>query len=276
MSHFVVPNAHVGLLYVDGVYEDALPPGRHPLGGGLFDRKVRRVDLVDLRERSLVIKGQEILTRDKVAIRVSLLVYFEVVDPVAAKHHVADYEARIYEDVQLAARRFLASRDLDAILSDRNEISDAVRETVKDAAQGYGVEIHRADVKDLVFPGNLKTIMNQVLETERRAEAKLIQQRKDIEARKLAARADEEAQRRRLEAERERLHRELEAEKERSAAELERQRVALRAEVEQAEALAAHPALLKLRQLETLATMARSGGRFVVGLKDLELLEDER
>ncbi|HJL28067.1 MAG TPA: SPFH domain-containing protein, partial [Polyangiaceae bacterium LLY-WYZ-15_(1-7)] len=89
MSHFVVPNAHVGLLYVDGVYEDALPPGRHPLGGGLFDRKVRRVDLVDLRERSLVIKGQEILTRDKVAIRVSLLVYFEVVDPVAAKHHVA-------------------------------------------------------------------------------------------------------------------------------------------------------------------------------------------
>ncbi|HJL29801.1 MAG TPA: SPFH domain-containing protein, partial [Polyangiaceae bacterium LLY-WYZ-15_(1-7)] len=190
--------------------------------------------------------------------------------------HVADYEARIYEDVQLAARRFLASRDLDAILSDRNEISDAVRETVKDAAQGYGVEIHRADVKDLVFPGNLKTIMNQVLETERRAEAKLIQQRKDIEARKLAARADEEAQRRRLEAERERLHLELEAEKERSAAELERQRVALRAEVEQAEALAAHPALLKLRQLETLATMARSGGRFVVGLKDLELLEDER
>ena len=276
MSHFVVPNAHVGLLYVDGVYGDALPPGRHPLGGGLFDRKVRRVDLVDLRERSLVIKGQEILTRDKVAIRVSLLVYFEVVDPVAAKHHVADYEARIYEDVQLAARRFLASRDLDAILSDRNEISDAVRETVKDAAQGYGVEIHRADVKDLVFPGNLKTIMNQVLETERRAEAKLIQQRKDIEARKLAARADEEAQRRRLEAERERLHLELEAEKERSAAELERQRVALRAEVEQAEALAAHPALLKLRQLETLATMARSGGRFVVGLKDLELLEDER
>ncbi|HJL25447.1 MAG TPA: slipin family protein [Polyangiaceae bacterium LLY-WYZ-15_(1-7)] len=276
MSHFVVPNAHVGLLYVDGVYEDALPPGRHPLGGGLFDRKVRRVDLVDLRERSLVIKGQEILTRDKVAIRVSLLVYFEVVDPVAAKHHVADYEARIYEDVQLAARRFLASRDLDAILSDRNEISDAVRETVKDAAQGYGVEIHRADVKDLVFPGNLKTIMNQVLETERRAEAKLIQQRKDIEARKLAARADEEAQRRRLEAERERLHLELEAEKERSAAELERQRVALRVEVEQAEALAAHPALLKLRQLETLATMARSGGRFVVGLKDLELLEDER
>ena len=254
----------------------SLPPGRHPLGGGLFDRKVRRVDLVDLRERSLVIKGQEILTRDKVAIRVSLLVYFEVVDPVAAKHHVADYEARIYEDVQLAARRFLASRDLDAILSDRNEISDAVRETVKDAAQGYGVEIHRADVKDLVFPGNLKTIMNQVLETERRAEAKLIQQRKDIEARKLAARADEEAQRRRLEAERERLHLELEAEKERSAAELERQRVALRAEVEQAEALAAHPALLKLRQLETLATMARSGGRFVVGLKDLELLEDER
>jgi regulator of protease activity HflC (stomatin/prohibitin superfamily) len=56
---------------------------------------------------------------------------------------------------------------------------------VKESAFGYGVEIVRVDVKDLVFPGNLREIMNQVLATERRAEAKLIQAKKDAEALKI-------------------------------------------------------------------------------------------
>ena len=62
-------------------------------------------------------------------------------DPVAATHNVEIYRERIYEDVQLAARRFLANRSLDAILTDRNEISDAVRDEVKTSAAGYGVRV---------------------------------------------------------------------------------------------------------------------------------------
>ncbi|MEM9192170.1 MAG: slipin family protein, partial [Myxococcota bacterium] len=255
----IVQNRHVGLLYEDGVYQRTLEPGSYDLRPGIFDRRMRSIVVVDLRERSLVIKGQEILTRDKVAVRVSLLVYFRVLDAEAAIHNVENYELRIYEDVQLAARRFLASRELDVILSDRNEISDAVRETVRDAAQGYGVEIRRADVKDLVFPGNLRQIMNQVLETERRAEAKLIQARKDIEANRLQAEAQHVAARQELEAERERLHIELEARRQREAAAEERRRRELDAEVAEAEALEKHPALLKLRELRSLETMADRG-----------------
>jgi len=268
-THTTVPNGYVGLLHEDGVLRDTLEPGRYELRRHFFDRAERRVELVDVRERSLVIKGQEILTRDKVAIRVSLLVYFRVVDARSAVERVADYEARIYEDVQLAARRFLASRELDAILTDRNEISDAVRETVQDRAKSYGVEVIRADVKDLVFPGNLRAIMNQVLETERRAEARLIQARKDIEAEELHSRANHESERLRLEAERERMHLELQAQAERQRADLERRKQELQAKLEEAEAMAAQPILLRLRELETLWGMARSGGKFVVGLDGL-------
>lgn len=273
--YYVVPNAHVGLLYEDGVFKDVLQPGRHKLKNKLFAKKIqRKLDLVDTRQRSIVIKGQEILTRDKVAIRVSVLTYFRVVDPAAARHNVESYEARIYEDVQLAARRFLASRELDAILTDRNEISDAVRESVKDAAQSYGVEILRADIKDLVFPGNLRAIMNQVLETDRRAEAKLLAAKKEIEAERLKADAAEATQRRELEAARERLHLELAQQRERCEAELERKKVALKADIEEAIALKSHPELLKLRELETLETMSMRGARFVVGLRDLKPFED--
>jgi len=266
-KEFRVPEAHVGLLYADGAFQAVLTPGKHRLKKGWFDEVARTVTLVDMRERSLTIKGQEILTADKVAIRVSLLVYFMVQDAPAAVHHVASYEERIYEDVQLAARRFLASRNLEAILSDRNEISDAVRDDVKGTAARYGVEILRADVKDLVFPGNLREIMNQVLETERRAEAKLIQAKKDAEAVRIHADAENEATRLKLEAQKEQIRITAEAEQIRA-------QLRLAEEIQQAKAALDHPALLKLRELEALGHMARSGAKFVVGLSGKAGLAD--
>jgi regulator of protease activity HflC (stomatin/prohibitin superfamily) len=293
LNQITIPQALVGVLYENGAYARTLAPGRYRLKNRLFDKVERTVTLVDVRERSITIKGQEILTADKVAIRVSLLVYFRVVDPVAALHNVASYEERIYEDVQLAARRFLANRTLDAILSDRNEISDAVRDDVKTTAAAYGVEIVRADVKDLVFPGNLREIMNQVLETERRAEAELIRARKDADAAKIKAeslnavehlkhQAELEHARLKHEAELEHAHRvhqagieqarlnaeagferaRIEAKDERARAELK-----LALALEQAKALRDNPELYKLRELEALIAMAQAGGRFAVGLR---------
>ena len=260
-NHQIVPESFVGLLYKDGAFVESLQPGRHELKSKLFSRTLFEVKLVDMRERSLTIKGQEILTADKVAVRVSLLVYFRVRDAQGAAHNVSSYEERIYEDVQLAARRFLASRDLDAILSDRNEISDNVRDDVSGAAASYGVEILRADVKDLVFPGNLREIMNQVLETERRAEAKLIEAKKEAEAQQIRSTAENQTALQRLEATRQQTKIAAEADRERA-------NIRLQSEIEQAVALAENPMLLRLRQLEALQEMAKRGGKFAIGLKD--------
>lgn len=260
----IVPESFRELLYEDGAFVRSLNPGQHKFRHQLFGRIERNIRLIDTRERSLTIKGQEILTADKVAVRVSLLVYFRVKDPESAAHNVSSYEERIYEDVQLAARRFLASRELDAILSDRNEISDSVKTDVSEAAASYGVEIIRADVKDLVFPGNLREIMNQVLETERRAEAKLIEARKEAEAQQIKSQAENESILKRLQAEREQLKITTEAEQERA-------RIRLETDLEQARAMADHPGLVKLRQIEALQEMASNGGRFTIGLQDQEL-----
>ncbi|MEL7537920.1 MAG: slipin family protein [Pseudomonadota bacterium] len=263
----VVPESFIALLYRDGAFQKVLKPGRHDLRRSWFDRSQWRVQMMDMRERSLTIKGQEILTEDKVAIRVSLLVYFRLQNPEAAAHNVAAYEERIYEDVQLAARRFLASKRLDAILSDRNEISDAVKQDVSEAAAGYGVEILRADVKDLVFPGNLREIMNQVLETERKAEAQLIQARKDAEALRIKSEAADAAQLRTLNAERERASVEAEIRRQRRDEQLSW-------ELEEARALRDNPEILQLRRLQTLAEMANNGGKFVVGVDKDDLFDD--
>ena len=277
MDQIIINQAFVGLLYENGEYTKLLKPGMHKFkdpvqkSRGFFQAPVelpridRSVVRVDVRQRSLTIKGQEILTIDKVAIRVSLLVYFKVEDAVAAVHNVASYEERIYEDVQLAARRYLASKSLDEILNDRNEISDNVRDVVMESAASYGVTIVRADVKDLVFPGNLREIMNQVLETERRAEAKLIQARKDAEVARIKSEADQGMEVARLKAEMEQLRMQAQANQ-------ETERIALEGELEQAKALAEHPDLIKLKQLEVLKQLAQTGnGKFVIGFNGKDL-----
>jgi regulator of protease activity HflC (stomatin/prohibitin superfamily) len=236
----VIKDARCGLLYENGVLTRILMPGRYVFWNGPGSPR-REVVTIDLRERSATIKNQEILTADKVAVRLSLLVFFKVVDPKAALQNVEAFEDRIYEDVQLAARRFLATRTLDQILRDRNELSDAIREDVKASAQSYGVEIRRADVKDLVFPGNLREIMNKVIETERESEAAVIAATKRAEV----ARIEAESQARSI-------HQRLEAEE--KAARL----------------LAENPHLLRLKELEVLREIGQKGGNtFYVGVKGL-------
>src|SRR5919198_4320077 len=109
----IIKDTHRGLWYQDGALLKVVGAGRYRIPRDInllfFRRPKVEVVLVDVRERDLTIKGQEILTADKVAIRVSIIVQFRVTDPRAALHQVEKYEERLYSDVQLAARRSLAS-----------------------------------------------------------------------------------------------------------------------------------------------------------------------
>lgn len=262
MSHVkIIKNTHRGLLYEDGVFREVLSEGRHvvrpALNLGFYRRPRTEIVLVDVRQRDLTIKGQEILTADKVAIRVSIIVQFRVVDPVAALHEVEDFELRLYADVQLAARRSLASMPLDEILTNRNRLSDDILRDVEKAAGGYGVAIARADVKDLVFPGNLQEIMNRVLAAERNSQAQLVEARTKAEVQRIdaEARAEAELVQARSRAESARAHAESEAETLRARTEAEVR--ALRDRESAAKAYADHPALLRLAEIEALAQLAQ-------------------
>jgi regulator of protease activity HflC (stomatin/prohibitin superfamily) len=259
----IIKDTHRGLWYEDGKLLKILDAGRYVIPQhidvGFYRRPRVEVVLVDVRERDLTIKGQEILTADKVAIRVSVLVQFRVSDPKAALHQVANYEDRLYSDVQLAARRSLASMNLEEILTNRNRLSEDILSDVKESAAGYGVNILRADIKDLIFPGNLQEIMNRVLVAERTSQAQLVEARTRAEQQRIEAQVKAEASR---------LHAEAQAEVQRltAQAEADAQRVKTEAEIQSlreraqaAEAYSTHPALLRLRELETLAELAHNG-----------------
>lgn len=265
----IIKNTHRGLRYVDGRLSDVLEAGRYdlPKPSSVWVRRPQvEIVLVDMRERELTIKGQEILTSDKVAVRVSILTQFRVVDPVAAVENVAAYEDRLYSDVQLAARRSLASMTLEAILTNRNQLSEDILADLQAVAGGYGVEILRADVKDIVFPGNLQDIMNRVLAAERLSEAQLVEARTKAEKETIDAHTRAETDRiaagARADVVRLAATAEAQAERIRTESEVE----ALRLRSENANAYAQHPALLRLQELESLATLSRNAqARIYIG-----------
>src|SRR5439155_6497795 len=101
----IIRDSHRGILYEDGRIARVLEAGRYRIpihiDLGFFRTPLVEIVLVDIRERELTIKGQEILTADKVALRVSIVVHFRVTDPRAAVQEVVSYEDRLYTDVQL-------------------------------------------------------------------------------------------------------------------------------------------------------------------------------
>ncbi|HZZ71725.1 MAG TPA: slipin family protein [Pirellulales bacterium] len=257
----IIKDTHRGLWYEDGKMTRVLDAGRYviPRRFDLPFYRTPRIEivLVDVRERELTIKGQEILTLDKVAIRVSILVQYRVLDPKAALHVVANYEERLYSDVQLAARRSLASMSLEEILTNRNRLSEDILRDVKESATGYGVAIVRADVKDLVFPGNLQEIMNRVLAAERMSQVQLVEARTKAEVQKLDTQAKAETMRVEADAQTaaQKIAAEAQAEIGRIRTEAEVQSVAKRAA--SAAVYAAHPALLRLEELRALRELSQ-------------------
>jgi len=266
----IIRPTHRGLWYEDGVMKRLVDAGRHRVPPErVFGFRVGpRVDvlLVDIRERELTIKGQEILTSDKVAVRVSIIVQFKVTDPVAAIQQVESFEERLYSDVQLAARRSLASMSLEQILTNRNQLSEDILADVKETAARYGVAILRADVKDLVFPGNLQEIMNKVLAAERTSQAQLVEARTRVQTQQIDAQAKAEIARleavSRAEAQTLSAQSEAESRRIKTDADLD----ALNRLAAAADAYTAHPALLRLQELEALKELSRlANARIYIG-----------
>ena len=275
----IIKDTHRGLWYEDGVLTKTVEAGRYeiPNREGFLGARGPQVEvvLVDMRERDLTIKGQEILTSDKVALRVSIIVQFRVVDPRLAMHAVEKYEDRLYSDVQLAARRSLASMTLEEILTNRNRLSEDILSDVKNTAASYGVTIQRADVKDLVFPGNLQEIMNKVLAAERMSQVQLVEARTKADVQKIESQAKAEAQR--IEAESrahaQRLAAQGDAEAQRFQTDSEIRRLQERERT--AQAYAKHPALLRILELEALSELAKNGNaRLYIGFDKHAALRD--
>lgn len=175
----VVPEGHVGLLYVDGELTKALDAGLHAFWR--YERRVA-VELVDLRVKILEVSGQEILTKDKVSLRVNLTATFQFEDAVKATRAVKDPLDHLYKEIQFALRAAVGTRSLDALLEDKGAIDRTVADQIGARFKEIGIVVRSVGVKDIILPGEMKNLLGQVVEAEKAAQANVIRRREETNA----------------------------------------------------------------------------------------------
>lgn len=167
------------LLYIDGQLIEVLQAGRYTINAY---RKTVHVVTVDLREKELQIPGQEVMTADKVSLRITLLNKYKVVDARTSEESVASLHDAMYSTAQMIARHWIARYTVDELLERRKEATEQMTLQLTEQAASWGVEILSMDLKDIVFPGEMKTLMNRVFEAEKEAAAQLILRREETAA----------------------------------------------------------------------------------------------
>ncbi len=179
LSAFRVEDHERALVYHDGVLREQHGAGFYAYwrGGATVQHR-----LVDLREQVLDIAGQEIMTNDKVTLRMNLLVTYRISDPVRALAEVNDYEQTLYREAQLELRSAIGTRPLDRLLADKDEVGNEIRNRLARRAEAFGVTVASVGLRDLILPGDMKGILNEVIVAQKQAEANLIRRREETAA----------------------------------------------------------------------------------------------
>jgi regulator of protease activity HflC (stomatin/prohibitin superfamily) len=175
----VVENHEAGLLTIEGRLVERLAPGRHAFW--TVGRKIE-VKRFDLRPQAVEITAQEMLTKDRIALRVTLTAFRRIGDPERMVSAVPDVDAFLYRLVQFAIREAVASRTLDEVLSAKNALDAELRAYVRERLAETGIEVTELGVKDVILPGEIRELVNKVVEAERTAKANLIRRQEETAA----------------------------------------------------------------------------------------------
>ena len=174
-----VERGQVGLLTVGGVFQGTLEEGTH------FFWSVGRtvgVRAIDTRWRAVDVAGQEVLTADRVTVRVNIAADVRVTDPVRAATAVKDFDEALHRALQFAFRKTMGTRTLDQLLGEKVSVDTEAAEQVRAEMAEIGLQVGAIALKDVILPGEMRTILNRVVEAEKEAEANVIRRREETQA----------------------------------------------------------------------------------------------
>ena len=168
---------HKALLYFNNKFEKILDSGVYYFWKNSVDIGVR---FIDTRLTQMNITGQEILTHDKVALRINFVCNYKVTDYIKIHTEIDDYIEQIHITCQLALREYVSKHKFDEILENKEQMTAFVFERLKSKEKELFVEFKDAGVKDIILPGEIRDIMNTVLIAEKKAQANVITRREEV------------------------------------------------------------------------------------------------
>jgi regulator of protease activity HflC (stomatin/prohibitin superfamily) len=174
-----VERDHLGVLYIDGRFVAELQPGLYAFWKDAADSRLVEVDL---RESQIDVSGQEIMTADKVTLRMNAIVTHVVKDARRAVSASNDVRQSLYREVQLALRAVIGGRELDSFLTGKDDVAQELEQQVRAQAEVLGLSVSSVGIKDVILPGDMKDLMNKVTEAKKAAEANLIARREETAA----------------------------------------------------------------------------------------------
>jgi regulator of protease activity HflC (stomatin/prohibitin superfamily) len=173
---YTVESYEKALLFVDGNFVQVLNSGIYYWWK---NGTAINIGKVDTRMQQVEINGQEILTKDKAALRINGQAQYKVADVEKALLHNKEYDKQLYVAFQLALREYIGGFSFDELLEKKETIAPVILKSVTDKAQTLGVEVIGFGIRDIILPGDVKEIMNQVLIAEKKAQANIIMRREE-------------------------------------------------------------------------------------------------
>jgi regulator of protease activity HflC (stomatin/prohibitin superfamily) len=174
-----VPVQHLGFFYIDRVFQSQLEPGIH--AWWTFNRSFGSIAM-DLRLQAIEVSGQDILTKDKVPLRLNLTAGYRISNPLQAMNNLVDIIGFLYKELQFALRGAVGERTLDGLLEDKGTIDRDIAEYIRIKTADYGLTVESVGVKDIILPGEIKTILSKVVEAEKSAQANVVRRREETAA----------------------------------------------------------------------------------------------
>ena len=173
----VIKDGEIGLLYFDNRMERRLSSGTYFFWN--YGKEVS-CKIFDMKLKQLEISGQEILTADKVNVRLNVVCTYRITDPERLVELVEGVASQLYTCVQLILREYVGKYRLDELLSQKEAVAAMVREKLKEKEAFYCVKFESTGIKDIILPGEIRDIMNTVLVAEKKAQANVIMRREEV------------------------------------------------------------------------------------------------
>src|SRR5712664_562120 len=173
----IVQQYERGVIFVLGRLIGAKGPGLF-----LVPPFISRMTKVDLRIVTLTVPPQEVITRDNVTIKVTAVVYFYVVDPIAAVVNVVNFNQATTQIGQTTLRNVLGQSELDELLAERKKINRDLQAIIDEHTERWGVKVTAVEIKDVELPTTMQRAMAKQAEAEREKRAKIIHAQGELQA----------------------------------------------------------------------------------------------
>ena len=143
---------------------------------------IDRAFIRDTRTHTMDIPHQSAITKDNISVEVDAVMWYNIHDTNKSVLKIENFEFSIREFTKTTLRNVIGHKELDELLTEREEVAITVKDLVEHTSEEWGIEIERVELQDIILPDNMKRVMARQAEAERERRAVIIKAEGELQA----------------------------------------------------------------------------------------------